>query len=177
MSQLTDIQKAFTLLTGKDTLELFAKKQDKKFTLPVAEIADATLIKIAQYGSRLFNDRVNSATARNQDLDPTAITETILDKFRTGAIATTARAASPVTELERRTINILLDKLVAVGVNRKATREQLKTYTIEQIVTAHYVQIKGLPESDAVPASQRLIAACRKAAQASIDAEAFSVEL
>lgn len=164
-------------LLASKTVNLVSKKGEKSYSLPVEDLPQATFKKALEYGlERLFQDRKNSLAHRNKKMTDEECSEVILRKMKSGEIASTAKASSPVSKLDKRVKDMFIEKLAQAGYKVADIRKSLKEHSMAEVVQEHF-KIKGLQEDKAKSEAMSFMDQLKNAAQAAIDAEQFKTKL
>lgn len=113
--------RAALLQAGRD--EIAFSNGGKDYPTKVEDLPEATLLKIFDYGKRIFNDSVNSAAHQGKDKEAAA--KEWLDKAKAGQLGTRA-GGSRISPLEKAIRAIVKDYLMAAGWDAKTAAKDVK---------------------------------------------------
>jgi len=127
---------------------------EKDYSIPVAELPDATLIRVLQYGKRMFNDFVNSAKATS-DTPVDELAAGWIERAKAGTLgqAGTRQTADPYIKAQRDIVTGMLRQLGVKAVDaRKAASDPQKGFV--DVLAAKIKMATGQPApSDAITAA------------------------
>lgn len=136
----TELQSAL-INAGMETITFTAGESEHE--IPINKLPDASLIRILQYGKRMFNDYVNSAGHAAEPKDGESLdeakargkaeaVETWIKKAQDGTLGQAAGGRSRISPLEREIRNIVESYLRQDGMKatdaKKATKKPEKAF-------------------------------------------------
>jgi len=141
------------------------------YHVPVADLPDTTLVRLARYGTRLFNDVANS-TAHRSDKAKGTICKELIAKFKSGEVST-GGGRTRISSLERALRAIVKTYLLKGGVDNKSATMLCKN---PQDGFKRYLITKGVGKDKLESAFAKHWPTVQAKAQAFADLEDFDLD-